>query len=160
MANNHRSDILFFFGVILALWVAYMVRDVLMLIYVSALFAVVLSPAIGVIQKMRINGWRAGRGFAIVFLILMLVLAGTLFAVFALPPVYRDGRNFSADWPRHLAELTEGIKHLPFAGKIDPAGSAEICGGNCRRRWRTFSEHRRRHLRPVHRGNPHRLFHH
>jgi predicted PurR-regulated permease PerM len=133
MANNHRSDILFFFGVILALWVAYSVRDVLMLIYVSALFAVVLSPAIGMIQKIHIGSWRAGRGFAIVFLILILALAGTLFAVFALPPVYRDGRNFSADWPRHLTELTEGIKHIPFAAKIDPAGlqkyAAEIAGG-------------------------------
>jgi predicted PurR-regulated permease PerM len=133
MVNNHRSDILFFFGVILSLWVAYSVRDVLMLIYVSALFAVVLSPAIGMIQKMRLGGWSAGRGFAIVFLILMLTLAGTLFAVFALPPVYRDGRNFSADWPRHLAELTDGIKRLPFAAKIDPGGlqkyAAEIAGG-------------------------------
>jgi predicted PurR-regulated permease PerM len=133
MANNHRSDILFFFGVGLALWVAYSVRDVLMLIYESALLAVVLSPAIGAIQKLRINGWRAGRGFAIVFLILMLALAGTLFAVFALPPVYRDGRNFSADWPKHLDALTEGIRHLPFANKIDPAGlqkyAAEIAGG-------------------------------
>lgn len=133
MANNHRSDILFFFGVALALWIAYIVRDVLMLIYVSALFAVVLSPAIGVIQKMHIGKWRPGRGFAIVFLILMLALAGTLFAVFALPPVYRDSRNFSADLPRHLDELMEGIKHLPFAAKIDPAGlqkyAAEIAGG-------------------------------
>ena len=130
--NNHRSDILFFFGVILALWVAYSVRDVLMLIYVSALFAVVLSPAIGVVQKIRINGWRAGRAFAIVFLILMLVLASTCFVVFALPPVYRDGRNFSADWPKHLAELTDGIRRLPFANKIDPAAlqkyAAEIAG--------------------------------
>src|SRR5215471_9522030 len=121
MANNHRSDILFFFGVSLALWVAYSVRDVLMLIYVSALFAVVLSPAIGVIQRIHIHRWRAGRGFAIVFLILMLVLVGTLFAVFAVPPVYRDGRAFSADWPRHFDEIKEGIKHLPFASKIDPA---------------------------------------
>ncbi|HZS28500.1 MAG TPA: AI-2E family transporter [Candidatus Angelobacter sp.] len=133
MANNHRSDILFFFGVALAIYVAYTVRDVLMLIYASALFAVVLSPAIGVIQKLRINGWRAGRGFAIVFLILMLVLAGTLFVVFALPPVYRDGRNFSADWPRHMNEISEGIKHLPFASKIDPAAlqkyAGEIVGG-------------------------------
>jgi len=131
--NNHRSDILFFFGVVLALWVAYTVRDVLMLIYVSALFAVVLSPAIGMIQKLRIGGWRAGRGFAIIFLILMLVLAGTLFAVFALPPVYRDARAFSADWPRHLADLSESLKHLPFASKIDPVAlqkyAAEIAGG-------------------------------
>ncbi|HZD92628.1 MAG TPA: AI-2E family transporter, partial [Candidatus Sulfotelmatobacter sp.] len=133
MANNHRSDILFFFGVGIALWVAYSVRDVLMLIYVSALFAVVLSPAIGVIQKIRIKGWRAGRGFAVIFLIFMLLLAGTLFAVFALPPVYRDSRAFSADWPRHIAELTESIRHLPFASKIDPAAlqkyAAEIAGG-------------------------------
>ena len=133
MANNHRSDILFFFGVGLALWVAYSVRDVLMLVYVSALFAVVLSPAIGVIQKMRFKSWRAGRGFAIIFLILMLALVGTLFIIFALPPVYRDGRNFSADWPRHINEINEGIKRLPFASKIDPATlqkyATEIVGG-------------------------------
>ncbi len=133
MAKNHRSDILFFFGVSLVLWIAYTVRDVLMLIYVSALFAVVLSPAIGMIQRMRIKGWRAGRGFAIMFLILMIALAGTVFAVFAVPPVYRDARNFSADWPKHLTELTDGIQHLPFANKIDSTRlqtyAGEIAGG-------------------------------
>ena len=131
--KNHRSDILFFFGVAIGLWVAYYVRDVLMLIYVSALFAVVLSPAIGLIQKMRLYTWRAGRGFAIIFLILIIVLAGTLFAVFALPPVYRDARAFSAEWPRHMAELTDGLKRLPFAAKFDAAAfqkyAAEIVGG-------------------------------
>jgi len=131
--KNHRSDILFLFGVAIALWVAYSVRDVLMLIYVSALFAVVLSPAIGFIQKMKIHTWSAGRGFAIILLILMIVLAGTLFAVFALPPVYRDARAFSADWPRHLAELTDRLKRLPFAGKIDANElqkyAAEIASG-------------------------------
>lgn len=131
--NNHRSDILFFFGVLISLWVAYTVRDVLMLIYVSALFAVVLAPAIGLIQKMRINGWHAGRGFAIVFLILMLLLLGTLFMVFAFPPIYHDARQFSSDWPRHMASLTEELKHLPFGNKVDPAElqkyATEIVGG-------------------------------
>lgn len=131
--TNHRSDILFFFGVLLVLWTAYTVRDVLMLIYVSALFAVVLSPAIGLIQKIKIGRWRAGRGFAIIFLILMLVLAGTLFMTFAFPPIYRDARQFAADWPRHLASLSEGIHRLPFGSKIDPATlekyAAEIVGG-------------------------------
>src|SRR6185437_4185629 len=131
--NSHRSDILFFFGVLISLWVAYTVRDVLMLIYVSALFAVVLAPAIGLIQKMRVNGWRAGRGFAIVFLILMMLLLGTLFMIFAFPPIYHDARQFSADWPRHMANLSEEIKHLPLGNKIDPAElqkyAAEIVGG-------------------------------
>lgn len=131
--NNHRSDILFFFGVLISLWFAYTVRDVLMLIYVSALFAVVLAPAIGLIQKMRINGWHAGRGFAIVFLILMLLLLGTLFMIFAFPPIYHDARQFSSDWPRHMASLTEELKHLPFGNKVDPAElqkyATEIVGG-------------------------------
>jgi len=65
--NNHRSDILFFFAVLLVLWTAYAVRDVVMLIYVSALFAVVVSPAIGGIQKVRLGRWRPGRGLAISF---------------------------------------------------------------------------------------------
>lgn len=132
MAKNHRSDILFFFGVILAAWTAYTVRDVLILVYVSALFAVVLSPAIGVIRKLRVRGWRPGRGFAILFLILMLVLAGTLFMVFAFPPIYHDAKTFSAEWPQRLAALTEELKHLPFGNKVDPAQmqkyASEIAG--------------------------------
>jgi predicted PurR-regulated permease PerM len=131
--KDHRSDILFFFSVLMALWFAYTVRDVLMLIYVSALFAVVLSPAIGLIRRMRFRGWRAGRGFAIVFLILMLVLLGTLFMIFAFPPIYHDARNFSADWPTHMAALSEELHHLPFGNKVDPAElqkyATEIVGG-------------------------------
>jgi predicted PurR-regulated permease PerM len=131
--NNHRSDILFFFGVLLALWMAYAVRDVLLLIYVSALFAVVLSPAIGLIQKIRIRRWQAGRGFAIVFLILLLALAGTVFMVFAFPPVYRDASQFAADWPQRLASLSERMRSLPFGHKIDPEAlqkyASEIVGG-------------------------------
>src|SRR6516225_6496730 len=131
--QNHRSDILFFFGVLLVLWTAYTVRDVVMLIYVSALFAVVVSPAIGGIQKVRLGRWHPGRGLAILFLILMLVLAATLFMVFAFPPIYRDARQFAADWPSHLASLSSGIQHLPFGSKIDPSMlqkyAGEIVGG-------------------------------
>src|SRR5215831_19816972 len=131
--KNHRSDILFFFGVLLLLWAAYTVRDVLLLIYVSALFAVVVSPAIGAIQRVKIGRWQPGRGFAIVFLFLMLALAGSLFMVFAFPPIYRDARQFAADWPSHLASLSSGIQHLPFGSKIDPSVlqkyAGEIVGG-------------------------------
>jgi len=131
--KNHRSDILFLVGVLLTLWTAYTVRDVLMLIYVSALFAVVLSPAIGVIRRVRIRGWRPGRGFAIIFLVLLLALLGTLFMVFAFPPIYRDARQFSADLPRHFGDLTNELHHLPFGSKIDASALqkylGEIVGG-------------------------------
>jgi predicted PurR-regulated permease PerM len=131
--KNHRSDIIFFFGVLLVLWTAYTVRDVLMLIYVSALFAVVISPAIGAVQRLKVGSWRPGRGFAIVFLFLMIILAASLFMGFAFPPIYRDAHQFAADWPKHLAALSEGIRNLPFGTKIDAAGlekyATQIVGG-------------------------------
>jgi predicted PurR-regulated permease PerM len=85
------------------------------------------------VQKVHVNGWRAGRGFAILFLILVLGLAGTLFMVFAFPPIYHDARQFSSDWPRHMASLSEELKSLPLGNKVDPAElqkyAAEIVGG-------------------------------
>jgi predicted PurR-regulated permease PerM len=130
MGKNHRSDILFFFGVLLLGWFAYTARDVLLLIYVSALFAVVISPAIRLIRKIRINGWRPGRGFAITVLMLSLVLALTVFLVFAVPPIYFNAREFASEWPHHLASLSRTI---PFVQNMNAAElqayGAEIVGG-------------------------------
>jgi predicted PurR-regulated permease PerM len=129
--KNHRSDILFFFGVALTIWLAWVVRDVLLLIYVSALFAVVLSPAIGVIQKIHIRRWSPGRGFAILVLILGLVLLGSLFVFFALPNIYNDAREFSSEWPKRLVSLTAEIRKLGI--KVDASElekyAGEIAGG-------------------------------
>ena len=129
--KNHRSDILFFFAVALALWIAFSVRDVLLLIYVSALFAVVLSPAIGVIQKAHIRKWHPSRGFAILCLILALVLAGTLFVFFALPSIYNDANQFTSDWPKRLAALTAEMRKMGIkvdAGELEKY-AGEIAGG-------------------------------
>jgi predicted PurR-regulated permease PerM len=61
------------------------------------------------------------------------VLAASLFMVFAFPPIYRDARQFAADWPKHLASLSEGIRNLPFGTRIDAAGlekyATQIVGG-------------------------------
>ena len=97
MGKNYRSDILFVVAVGLLLWAAYTVRDVLLLIYVSALFAVVVSPAIQLIRRIRIRRWRPGRGFAITVLMLTLGLALTVFLVVALPPIYYNAREFASD---------------------------------------------------------------
>lgn len=133
MGKGHRSDILFFFIALLALWMAYVARDVLLLIYVSALFAVVISPTVNVVRRVKINGWRPGRGFAIAVLMAALVLGITLFFIFALPPVYRNVREFAAEWPKHLSELSQKVKALPFSDQINSAElekyGAEIVGG-------------------------------
>lgn len=124
LGKNYRSDILFFFGVLAAVWAIYTARDVLLLIYVSALFAVVISPVIGIVQKFHINGWRPGRGFALIVLMGGLAISLTAFFVIALPPIYEHAKEFAVSWPKQVASLT---RYLPF-GRVMNAAEVEQYG--------------------------------
>src|ERR1039458_3956841 len=86
-----RGHILFAVAVLLALALAWRLREVLVLIYVSALFAVVLMPAVNHIMSFRLRGTRhVSRAVAIVLLLACVFLALALFFLVALPPVIRD----------------------------------------------------------------------
>jgi predicted PurR-regulated permease PerM len=121
MSDNHRSDILFAFGVMVALAIAWYIRDVLLLIYVSALFAVVLGPGVQWVQKLHIGKWHPNRGLAMLLLIAAFIALVTIFFVFALPPIFRDVQQFSADLPGKLQRLQDRMQHWPIARQIDPS---------------------------------------
>src|SRR5690349_15750440 len=115
-----RSDIAFCIFLLIGLYVAWRARDVLLLVYVSALFAVVVSPAVRFVQRLTIGGWRPSRGFAIIVIILLGL--GTLanFVIFAVPPIYRDMVGLAADWPRRLSSLIARIREVPMLSNLDP----------------------------------------
>lgn len=117
--SGRRAEILFTLAILLLLGVAWMVRDVLLLIYVSILFAVVLSPAIDQIRRIHIGHWWPGRGFAIVLIILTALLAIASFAIFALPPMLRDFQAFLGELPHRLAEIHSRLKGYPFIPTLD-----------------------------------------
>jgi predicted PurR-regulated permease PerM len=120
-SSSRRADILFTLAVLLAIVAAYLARGVLLLVYVSALFAVVITPAIEAVRRIRIERWRPGRGLAVVIIILGgLVLAST-FVFLALPPILRDLQGFAADLPRRTAGLMARARSLPLTGELDPA---------------------------------------
>lgn len=119
--SGHRSDILFTIAVLLLLAFAWIAKDILLLIYVSALFAVVLSPAIEAIRRVHIGHWWPGRGLAIVILLVAFFGAVVLFAAFAVPPIFRDLQNFAADVPRKVAGLYERLQRIPLLRTIDPS---------------------------------------
>ena len=81
----------------------------------------------------EIRNWRPGRGFAITVLMLTLGLALAVFLVVALPPIYYNAREFASEWPKHLSELSQEVRGLPFTDQINPAElekyGAEIVGG-------------------------------
>jgi predicted PurR-regulated permease PerM len=114
-----RSDIAFFIFLVIGLWVAWKVRDVLLLVYVSALFAVVVSPAVRFVQRLRIAGWHPSRGFATIVIILLGVGAIVIFVTFAVPPIYNDMIGLAADWPKRLAAFVARVRELPMLGNLD-----------------------------------------
>jgi predicted PurR-regulated permease PerM len=121
MSENHHSDILFAFGVMVALAIAWYIRDVLLLIYISALFAVVLGPGVQWVQRLHIGKWHPNRGLAMILLIGVFVALITMFFVFALPPIFRDVQQFSSDLPGKIQRLQDRLHQWPLAQQVDPS---------------------------------------
>jgi predicted PurR-regulated permease PerM len=105
-------------GVVLALMLAWRLRSVLELVYVSALFAVVLMPAVQHIMRLKIRRWSPSRPLAIVALVLAVVLLLALFLTLGLPPVLHDIEHFLADLPQRIPAVVARMKHLPMADKF------------------------------------------
>jgi predicted PurR-regulated permease PerM len=117
-----RRDIVFAFFLALACYLAWLIRDVLMLLYVSALFAVVLSPVVRFTSQFRVRSWQPFKGSAAIF-ILLLVVAGALtaFGFLALPPVISDLQGFAREMPTRLPTLLEKLKAIPLAHHLNTA---------------------------------------
>jgi predicted PurR-regulated permease PerM len=114
-----RGYILFTLAVLIALALAWRLRDVLTLIYVSALFAVVLMPVVNRIMSFQLRGTRhISRAVAIVLLLSCVFLATVLFFLVALPPVIRNLHQFAEDLPARIPAIVARLKSLPLADKL------------------------------------------
>ncbi len=125
-----RGHILFAFGVALALALAWRLREVLELVYVSALFAVVLLPIVQSIMAIELRGGRhISKPVAIVCLLAIVFLALALFFTVALPPVIRDIHNFADDLPGRIPPIEARLKKIPIADKFGFENIAEKVEG-------------------------------
>jgi len=98
--------------------VAWRVRSVLELIYVSGLFAVILTPLVTRLTNIRFGKHRLSRVWAIVTLVGSVFVTLSLFFFFALPPVIRDLHEFLVDLPGRVPAIVARIHHLPMADKL------------------------------------------
>jgi predicted PurR-regulated permease PerM len=120
--RSARGTVVFAFAIAIALATAYLMRQILMLLYVSALFAVVLSPVIRGITRIHVGKWHPGRGLAIFLLLLSLAAAATLFFAFALPPVLRDVQSLVAEMPTRGPQLLDQLHRVPFVSHLNLSG--------------------------------------
>ena len=103
---------------------AWLIRGMLALIYVSALFAVVLSPVVRATSQIHIGRWKPFHG-SMAILILLLAVAGAfaLFGFFALPPVINDLAVPDRRIAHRVPAILDKIKEIPYADRLD----AERC---------------------------------
>jgi predicted PurR-regulated permease PerM len=118
-SHDFRREIVFAFLLALGCYLAWLVRDVLLLLYVSALFAVVLSPLVRGTAQFHIGRWQPFKGGAIFFLLLGVAVAIAAFGFLALPPVIDDLQEFGREMPARLPGILEKAKSIPFAQHLD-----------------------------------------
>ncbi len=117
--RSRRSDIVFVFVLALACYIAWLIRDVLVLLYVSALFAVVFAPIVYRVSNVRVGRWQPFKGIAMLAMLLAAFAVLIGFGFVALPPVIRDLQEFSREAPTRLPLLLEKLNRVPFADQID-----------------------------------------
>jgi len=117
--DSRRSDIVFVFVLALACYIAWLIRDVLLLLYVSALFAVVFAPTVHRVSNLRIGRWQPFKGIAVLVILVAALGLVVAFGFLALPPVIRDLQEFSKEAPMRLPVLLEKLNRIPFADQID-----------------------------------------
>jgi predicted PurR-regulated permease PerM len=117
-SSTVRGYILFTFGVLLLLLLAWSLAKELVILYISALFAVVLMPLVTRIMQVSFRGRHASRPIAIIMLVVAVALVLALFFTVGMPPVLRDLRGFSTELPQRIPEVVGKLKKLPFADRI------------------------------------------
>jgi predicted PurR-regulated permease PerM len=117
--RSPRADITFAFAVVIGIYVAWMVHDVLLIVYVSALFAVVLMPVVNGLRRIRIGSWHPSRVVAILLIFLILFGLAALFFGIALPPVISDMSQFIRELPVRGPQLLARAQQLPFIRHAD-----------------------------------------
>jgi predicted PurR-regulated permease PerM len=124
-----RGYILFAFGVLILLLLAWLLAKELVIIYVAALFAVVLMPIVKRITTLNLRGYQPGRATAICLLIAAAVGILTLFFTVGLPPVLRDLREFSDELPQRIPGMVAKTKKIPFADRLGVDAVAQRAEG-------------------------------
>jgi predicted PurR-regulated permease PerM len=123
------------------LWAAYLVRDVLLLIYISGILAIGFSPIVRLIEKQKIlpiGTRRFPRWMAILVLYLAIIGAITGVGFMIIPPLVDQARALWAELPRMLASaqaflISKGLLREPMewrdAVQATPvAGSTQAVG--------------------------------
>src|SRR5437868_8993159 len=115
-----RGAIVLFFAIATLLYVAWYLRNALLLIYFSIMVAVLLTPFVNWVQRWRMGRWHPGKGIGVLLLAVIFAAALAIFFLFAAPPIERDASQMSRELPRTLSDVAHRAGNLPYVNRIHP----------------------------------------
>ncbi|MGH9617875.1 MAG: AI-2E family transporter, partial [Acidobacteriaceae bacterium] len=100
-------------AIVIAFYFAWILRDVLVLLYVSALAAVVLMPVLRGVQRIRIGKWHPNHGVSILIIMVCLLGAMAAFLILTVPPVVREVATFIKALPGRSPAFLQKLGNTP-----------------------------------------------
>jgi len=85
----------------------FFVRDVLLIVFVALILASALDPWVDFMQKNKIP---RGLGILIIYLIAVLIFAGTIYLI--IPPIAVEVKNLSKDFPLYWEKIVGNIENF------------------------------------------------
>ena len=111
-------------GIAIAAWLAWTLRDLVMLIGFSALLAYALDPLVDLVERVPLPGRRAlPRGVAAGLVVVAIVLVAAWSLAGAVPQLVRDIKRFVEAAPGALARLEEDARRF-----VDSRGWSGLLG--------------------------------
>jgi len=109
-------------GILLAFWFLYVIRDILMILFVSIILASVISPVADCFQKKKIP-----RGVSVLIVYIILIVLISLSVVLIIPPINEQIKELTNNPPLYLEKILKGFsnfkEHSEMGGDL---GSLEL----------------------------------
>ncbi len=114
-----RANIVFAFALAIAGYLAWILRIELIILYVSALFAVVLMPVVQAVERLHIGRWRPKKGAAVALMLIAVAAFLAGFGYLAVPPVVHDLEQISTQSSPALPQLIGKVHRIPLINRMD-----------------------------------------
>ena len=98
-------------------WALWEVRDALMIVYISALVAIGLSPLVNALERKRLTRLRVPRWAAILVIYLCIIGASVGVAILVVPPIVQQARELARELPRLLHQGQQWLVDRGFLAR-------------------------------------------
>ncbi|HWG37170.1 MAG TPA: AI-2E family transporter [Terriglobales bacterium] len=108
-----RSTIVFAFALLAGLILAWELRELLLLIYASVLFAIVIDPLVAGVEDWGWGERHLGHGAALAVVLAGAAVGGALLLAILVPPLVREATALIEAWPTVSSNALAAVQRLP-----------------------------------------------